>query len=86
VASKGGREKIKLESTAGTGHFYTTSKNKKNHARENVDHEVRPESSQARAIQRNQAEVIYFDFAGFESANPYKKTRSAGFFMASLFI
>ncbi|MDR2880632.1 MAG: 50S ribosomal protein L33 [Azoarcus sp.] len=26
---KGGREKIKLESTAGTGHFYTTSKNKR---------------------------------------------------------
>ncbi len=24
------REKIKLVSTAGTGHFYTTSKNKKN--------------------------------------------------------
>jgi len=24
------REKIKLESTAGTGHFYTTIKNKKN--------------------------------------------------------
>ena len=24
--AKGGREKIKLESTAGTGHFYTTSK------------------------------------------------------------
>ncbi|MEO8741401.1 MAG: 50S ribosomal protein L33, partial [Casimicrobiaceae bacterium] len=23
------REKIKLESSAGTGHFYTTSKNKK---------------------------------------------------------
>lgn len=30
MASKGGREKIKLESTAGTGHFYTTTKNKKN--------------------------------------------------------
>ena len=29
MAAKGGREKIKLESTAGTGHFYTTSKNKK---------------------------------------------------------
>ncbi len=29
ATSKGGREKIKLESTAGTGHFYTTSKNKK---------------------------------------------------------
>lgn len=24
------REKIKLESTAGTGHFYTTDKNKRN--------------------------------------------------------
>jgi large subunit ribosomal protein L33 len=24
------REKIKLESSSGTGHFYTTSKNKKN--------------------------------------------------------
>jgi len=29
MATKGAREKIKLESTAGTGHFYTTSKNKK---------------------------------------------------------
>ena len=29
MAAKGGREKNKLESTAGTGHFYTTSKNKK---------------------------------------------------------
>ena len=28
--AKGIREKIKLESTAGTGHFYTTTKNKKN--------------------------------------------------------
>lgn len=26
--AKGGRDKIKLESTAGTGHFYTTTKNK----------------------------------------------------------
>lgn len=29
MASK--REKIKLESTAGTGHFYTTTKNKRTH-------------------------------------------------------
>ena len=29
MAAKGGREKIKLESTAGTGHFYTTDKNNK---------------------------------------------------------
>ena len=27
--AKRAREKIKLESTAGTGHFYTTNKNKK---------------------------------------------------------
>ena len=27
--AKSGRDKIKLESTAGTGHFYTTDKNKK---------------------------------------------------------
>ncbi len=27
--AKGIREKIKLELTAGTGHFYTTSKNKR---------------------------------------------------------
>ena len=26
--AKGAREKIKLESSAGTGHFYTTNKNK----------------------------------------------------------
>lgn len=28
--AKGVREKIKLESTAGTGHFYTATKNRKN--------------------------------------------------------
>jgi large subunit ribosomal protein L33 len=28
VARKGKREKIKLESSAGTGHFYTTTKNR----------------------------------------------------------
>jgi large subunit ribosomal protein L33 len=27
--AKGAREKIKLESSAGTGHFYTTNKNKR---------------------------------------------------------
>jgi large subunit ribosomal protein L33 len=30
VAKKGKREKVKLESSAGTGHFYTTAKNKQN--------------------------------------------------------
>ena len=27
--ARSGRDKIKLESTAGTGHFYTTTKNKR---------------------------------------------------------
>ncbi|BBE10943.1 50S ribosomal protein L33 [Halorhodospira halochloris] len=30
MAGKSGREKIKLVSSAGTGHFYTTDKNKRN--------------------------------------------------------
>ena len=30
MAKKGKREKIKLESSADTGHFYTTVKNKQN--------------------------------------------------------
>ena len=29
MASKGGREKIRLNSSAGTGNFYTTTKNKR---------------------------------------------------------
>ncbi len=30
MAKKGVREKIRLNSSAGTGHFYTTDKNKRN--------------------------------------------------------
>ena len=30
MAAKGAREKIRLVSTAETGHFYTTAKNKRN--------------------------------------------------------
>ncbi len=30
MAAKGNREKIRLVSTAETGHFYTTDKNKRN--------------------------------------------------------
>ena len=29
MAKKGGREKIRLNSSAGTGHFYTTTKNRR---------------------------------------------------------
>jgi large subunit ribosomal protein L33 len=49
------RDKIKLESTAGTGHFYTTTKNKKHDARQDGDQEVRSQSPQARDLQGNQA-------------------------------
>ncbi|EGP05514.1 50S ribosomal protein L33 [Pasteurella multocida subsp. gallicida str. Anand1_poultry] len=35
MAAKGPREKIKLVSTAETGHFYTTTKNKRNMPRKN---------------------------------------------------
>ncbi len=34
------RDKIRLISSAGTGHFYTTDKNKR-HAGQNVDQEIR---------------------------------------------
>ena len=53
--ARGGREKIKLESTAGTGHFYTTSKNKKTTPGKlefmKYDPKVRkPDISRARAL------------------------------------
>jgi large subunit ribosomal protein L33 len=35
------REKIKLESSAGTGHFYTNVEEQETHAREDGDQEVR---------------------------------------------
>ena len=41
--AKGNREKIKLESTAGTGHFYTTT----NEHGQDGNFQVRPGSSQA---------------------------------------
>jgi large subunit ribosomal protein L28 len=58
MATKGGREKIKLESTAGTGHFYTTSKNKKTMPEKMSIMKFDPEGAQACGIQGNQAEVI----------------------------
>ncbi len=57
MATKGGREKIKLESTAGTGHFYTTSKNKKTTPGKLEFNKFDPEGTQARGVQGNQAEV-----------------------------
>ncbi len=44
------REKIKLESTAGTGHFYTTTKNKRTMPDKMEIQEVHPKA-QARPLQ-----------------------------------
>src|SRR5688572_4183374 len=49
-------------------------------ARENVDHEIRPEGSQARGIQRDQAQVSWSLAA---NAAPKKKPRIAGLFFTS---
>jgi ribosomal protein L33 len=38
--AKGAREKIKLESTAGTGHFVHDHQKQEDHARQNADHEI----------------------------------------------
>ena len=43
--AKGAREKIKLESTAGTGHFYTTDIEQEDHDRQARIHEIRPQGS-----------------------------------------
>ena len=58
--AKGGREKIKLESTAGTGHFYTTTKNKKTMPEKMEISKFDPKARK-HVIQGNQAEVIRLD-------------------------
>jgi large subunit ribosomal protein L33 len=50
--AKGGREKIKLESTAGTGHFYTTTKNKKTMPEKLEIMKFDPEGAQARPTRK----------------------------------
>ena len=52
------REKIKLVSSAGTGHFYTTKKNKRNTPEKNRDQKVRSGCPQARCVQGSQDQVI----------------------------
>lgn len=55
--AKGVRDKIKLVSSAGTGHFYTTTKNRKTTSGK-MNFQVRPGCSQARRLQGNEAQVI----------------------------
>ena len=54
--AKSGRDKIKLESTAGTGHFYTTTKNKRTTPAKNEIMKFDPKARK-HVIQRNQDQV-----------------------------
>ncbi len=56
MASK--RDKIRLISTAGTGHFYTTDKRQEEHAGQDGDQEIRSRRAQARGVQRSEDQVI----------------------------
>ena len=57
--AKSARDKIRLVSSAGTGHFYTTDKNKKEHPGKDGDQEIRSRRSQARDVQRSQDQIKY---------------------------
>ena len=51
------REKIKLLSSAGTGHFYVTTKNKRLHPDKLEVRKFDPVSAQARGLQRVEDQV-----------------------------
>ncbi|STT97494.1 50S ribosomal protein L33 [Klebsiella quasipneumoniae] len=51
--AKGIREKIKLVSSAGTGHFYTTTKNKRTKPEKMELKKVRSGCTSARYLQRS---------------------------------
>lgn len=55
--AKGIREKIKLVSSAGTGHFYTTTKNKRTKP-EKLELKIRSSCSPARDLQRSENQII----------------------------
>ena len=57
MATKGGREKIKLESIGRHRSLLHHGQEQEDDAREARIHEVRPEGTQARALQGNEAEV-----------------------------
>ncbi len=56
--AKGAREKIKLVSTANTGHFYTTDKNKRNMPGKMEIKKIRSCCTPARSLQRSKNQVI----------------------------
>lgn len=73
----GKRDKVRMISTAGTGHFYTTDKNKKNTPGEDGILQVRSGRAQARPVQGRQDQVIRKDCWSL----PKKPALVAGFFM-----
>ena len=56
--AKGIREKIKLVSSAGTGHFYTTTKNKRTKPENWNMKNSNPSCSPARDLQRSENQII----------------------------
>ncbi|VDZ75934.1 50S ribosomal subunit protein L33 [Salmonella bongori] len=56
--AKGIREKIKLVSSAGTGHFYTTTKNKRTKPEKLELKKIRSSCSSARYLQRSENQII----------------------------
>lgn len=52
------RDKIKLESTAGTGHFYTTTKNKKTTPEKMEIKKYDPKARKHVDVQGNETQVI----------------------------
>lgn len=56
--AKGIREKIKLVSSAGTGHFYTTTKNKRTKP-EKLELKNSISCSPARDLQRSENQIIF---------------------------
>ena len=74
--AKGGREKIKLQSSAGTGHFYTTDKNKKTTPDKLEIMKFDPEGSQARDVQGNQAEMSQLALTAWSRDRPAIKIKS----------
>lgn len=56
--AKGIREKIKLVSSAGTGHFYTTTKNKRTKPGKTGTEKIRSSCSPARDLQRSENQII----------------------------
>ncbi len=57
--AKGIREKIKLVSSAGTGHFYTTTKNKRTKPEKLELKKIRSSCSPARDLQRSENQIIF---------------------------